>query len=97
MEGTSLSEEDRQSLAMEEYVHNAMVKARYVLLEDGTYYADILLCPGVWAIGETADECRNALKDALSDWLISAYEGTGPLLGMAELAWLNAHWHRAAD
>jgi predicted RNase H-like HicB family nuclease len=92
-----VSEGKHQPLALEEYVYNAMAKARYQQLEDGTYYADLFLCPGVWAVGETFEECRDALKDALADWLISAYEGREPMLSMAELAWLNPRWHRAGD
>ena len=92
-----MAEENRQSLAMEEYLYNALAKARYQLLEDGTCYGDIFLCPGVWAVGETIADCREALKGALSDWLTAAYEGRESMLSMAELAWLNPRWHRAGD
>jgi predicted RNase H-like HicB family nuclease len=97
MEEISLSEENRQPLAMAEYVYNAMAKARYQVLEDGTYYADIFLCPGVWAIGETVDECREALRDALSEWLIAAYEGDDQMFGMGDVAWMNPPWYRIGD
>lgn len=89
--------ENRQHLATEEYVFNALTKARYQVLEDGTYYADIFLCPGVWAVGETVEECREALREALSDWLEAALEGREPALDVGDLAWLNPRWHRAGD
>lgn len=92
-----MTEEPSQQLAMDEYLYSAMAKARYQILEDGTYYADIFLCPGVWAIGETIEECRETLKEALSDWLLAAYEGRESLLTMTELAWLNPRWYRAGD
>lgn len=86
-----------KSLPMAEYVYNAMTKARYVPLEDGSYYADIFLCPGVWATGETVEECRDVLKEVLLDWLLAAYEDEEPLPKMTELAWLNPLWHIAGD
>ncbi|MBN1933073.1 MAG: type II toxin-antitoxin system HicB family antitoxin [Anaerolineae bacterium] len=74
-----------------------MTKARYIELEDGSFYADIFLCPGVWATGDTVEECRDELQDALLEWLIAAYEDQDPLPEMTELAWLNPLWHSASD
>ena len=82
---------------MSEYVFTAMSRARYIPLEDGSYYADVFLCPGVWAIGETVEECRDVLMETLFEWLFAAYEGEEPLPEMTELAWLNPLWHTAGD
>jgi predicted RNase H-like HicB family nuclease len=82
---------------MAEYVFNAMAKARYQVLEDGTYYADIFLCPGVWATGDTVEECRDALKEVLAEWLVSAYEGREGMADSSELAWLSLYLHRLGD
>lgn len=82
---------------MTEYVNNAMSKARYQVLEDGSYYGDIFLCPGVWATGETVEECRDALRDVLAEWLASAYEGHEPSIDATELAWLSLYLHRMVD
>jgi predicted RNase H-like HicB family nuclease len=79
---------------MTEYVCNAMSKARYQVLEDGTYYADVFLCPGVWATGDTVEECRDALEDVLTEWLVTAYEGREPMASVTELAWLSLYLHR---
>ena len=49
------------------------------------------------AIGETVQECRETLRDALADWLIAAYEGRDPIPAVTELAWLNPRWHNAGD
>lgn len=92
-----MNQETRPFLGIEEYVYSAMAKARYQVLEDETWYADIFLCPGVWAIGETVDECRESLRDVLVDWLIAAYQGRDPLPAVTELAWLNPRWHYAGD
>lgn len=86
-----------QQAGIEEYLFTAMAKARYQVLEDETWYADVFLCPGVWAIGDTPEECRDALQRALVDWLVSAYQGRDPLPEVTELAWLNPRWHHAGD
>jgi predicted RNase H-like HicB family nuclease len=82
---------------MVEYVYNAMAKANYHILEDGTYYAQIFLCPGVWATGETIEECRDTLRDVLAEWLASVYEDRDPLIETLDLAWLSMNWHRMGD
>ena len=97
MEAQSLSQEMRQPSDLQEYVCNAMAKASYQVLDDGTYYADVFLCPGIWATGQTVEECRDALRDVLSEWLTSVYEGEEPLLEVTELAWLNLLWRRIGD
>jgi predicted RNase H-like HicB family nuclease len=97
MEGTSLRDQVRRPPEIAEYVHNAMAKANYQILEDGTYYANVFLCPGVWAIGDTIEECREALRDVLSEWLTSAYEDQDILLETSELAWLSLYARRAGD
>ena len=66
-EGNLLGKEQGQPLMMAEYIYNALAKARYQVLEDGSYYGDIFLCPGVWATGDTVEECRDALADVLAD------------------------------
>lgn len=92
-----MSKEMRRSAALSEYVYNAMAKARYQVLDDGTYYGDIFLCPGVWAMGDTVEECRDALKEVLAEWLTSAYEGRDPVTDTSDLAWLSLYLHRMGD
>jgi predicted RNase H-like HicB family nuclease len=94
---TETSQQAAVQAGIQEYVFSAMAKARYQILEDETWYADVFLCPGVWAIGDTAEECRDALQHALADWLISAYQGRDPAPNVTELAWLNPRWHHAGD
>ncbi|MFN6513916.1 MAG: type II toxin-antitoxin system HicB family antitoxin [Nostoc sp. CreGUA01] len=52
------------------YIHTAMHKATYELLEDGTFYAEIPECQGVWANAVTLEACREDLQDALEGWII---------------------------
>jgi predicted RNase H-like HicB family nuclease len=52
------------------YIHTAMHKANYELLEDGTFYGEIPECQGVWANAATLEACREELQDALEGWII---------------------------
>lgn len=92
-----MTEHGSQLMIMAEYVYNAMSKARYQVLEDGSYYADVFLCPGVWATGDSVEECRDALRDVLFEWVLAAYEGREPVSKTAELAWLASLWYGTVD
>ncbi|MFN2132176.1 MAG: type II toxin-antitoxin system HicB family antitoxin [Anaerolineae bacterium] len=87
-------EEARAAVAMTEYVYHAMARARYQVLEDGSYYGDVFLCPGIWATGGSVEECRDALQEALAEWLVSAYEDREPTIDETDMAWLSLHLHR---
>lgn len=52
------------------YIHIAMHKATYELLEDGTFYSEIPECPGVWANAVTLEACWKDLQDSLEGWII---------------------------
>jgi len=54
-----------------EYLREAMRRAKYKILEDGTYYGWIEELPGVWATAGTLEECREELESVVEDWLIS--------------------------
>ena len=53
-----------------EYVDEAMAKAVYDKLEDGSYCGKIPQCPGVVAFAETLYRCERALRSSLEGWLI---------------------------
>lgn len=46
-----------------------MGSARIDLVGDDTYFGEIDGLTGVWAMGETADRCREELQSVLIDWL----------------------------
>ena len=52
------------------YIHEAMKRASYKLLEDGTHFAEIPELPGVWASGDTLETCLQELQEVLEDWLL---------------------------
>jgi predicted RNase H-like HicB family nuclease len=52
------------------YVQAAMRKARYEILDDGTYYGEIPGFPGVFANADTLEVCREQLQEVLEDWIL---------------------------
>ena len=52
------------------YVEAAMRQAKYQLLEDGTFYAEIPGLQGVYANAETLEACRELLQEVLEGWII---------------------------
>lgn len=53
-----------------EYIQKQLLKARYELLEDKTYYGDIPGLKGVWANAKKLEDCRKELQEVLEGWLI---------------------------
>jgi predicted RNase H-like HicB family nuclease len=53
-----------------EYVCTAMRKAKYEMLDDGTFFGDIPECQSVWANEDTLEARREELRSALEDWLL---------------------------
>jgi len=52
------------------YLREAMHRAKYKILEDGTYYGWIKELPGVWATAGSLEECREELGSVVEDWLL---------------------------
>ncbi|HWN95425.1 MAG TPA: type II toxin-antitoxin system HicB family antitoxin [Methylomirabilota bacterium] len=55
---------------LSEYIHRAMRKAHYEMMENGRYFGAIPGCDGVWAEAKTLESCRDALQGTLEDWLL---------------------------
>ncbi len=55
---------------IEEYQNAGMKLAKYKLLEDNSFYANIPEAPGVWANAGTLEECRDELREVLEDWVL---------------------------
>lgn len=51
------------------YIHAAMRRAVYEILEDGTYYGEITGFQGVLANAGTLEDCREELQDVLEGWI----------------------------
>lgn len=54
------------------YIAEAMARATYKILEDGTYFGEIPGLSGVWANESTLEECRRVLQEVLEEWLIDS-------------------------
>ena len=50
------------------YIQSAMKRAKYEILTDGTFYAEIPDLPGVWANTSTLEDCRLELQEVLEGW-----------------------------
>ena len=53
-----------------DYIDEAMYRAVYEKMEDGTYCGTISPCVGVIAFGDTRRDCVNELQATLEDWLL---------------------------
>jgi len=59
---------------------------------DGTLYAEIPSCQGVWAVGKTREECLDSLQKVLEEWMLFKLRDGDrdfPLLGNTNL---NIEW-----
>lgn len=74
--------EGRQSTTMgvlTEYIQAAMQKTVMEQLEDGSWYANIPPCPGVWANEITIEQCKVILREVLEEWLLLKLRDNDPL------------------
>ena len=72
-----------------EYIEEALKKAQYEIIDDDEpYYGEVLELKGVWATGNTLEECRNNLKDVIEGWLILSIKKGLPIpkLGSIEIS-----------
>jgi predicted RNase H-like HicB family nuclease len=54
-----------------EYIHKALEKAQYEILEDDEpYYGEVPELEGVWATGNTLEECRKNLEEVIDEWIV---------------------------
>jgi len=52
------------------YLEAALHKAHYDFVEDGRrFFASVPGLKGVWAEGETIEECRETLAEVIEDWV----------------------------
>ncbi len=52
------------------YISAAMNRARYKIIDDGTYFGEVPGLEGLWANANTLESCRKELQEVLEDWLI---------------------------
>jgi len=74
------------------YITAAMSRARYKLLDDGTYFGEIPGLQGVWANAKALEACRAELQEVLEDWLVVKLRDGDqiPRIGRVQLATRSA-------
>jgi len=60
------------------YIAKTLEYATFEGPDDGKWYGEIPLCPGVWATGESREECRRELQEVLEEWLILKLRDNDP-------------------
>lgn len=53
-----------------QYVDQALRRAHYDKLDDGTFCAEVDGLPGVLASGTTLEECRDQLAEVVEEWVL---------------------------
>lgn len=78
-----------------EYIEEAMSLAQIEKMEDGRYFASIPVFKGLWADGDTQDECRSELRNCLEEWLVIALREDDELPEFAgvSLNFGGKRWH----
>ncbi len=61
------------------YIKAAMNRKKIVRFPDGTYYAEIPECPGVWANEGTKKMCTTVLREVLEEWIMLKLMDKDPL------------------
>lgn len=69
-----------------EYIEEALKRARYEIINDEEpYYGEVPELRGVWATGETLEECRKNLKEVIEGWLIVSIKKGLPIPELGDL------------
>ena len=53
-----------------QYINAAVELAEFERMEDSRYFATVPVCLGVWAEGESVEECREQLPSIIEGWII---------------------------
>jgi len=69
------------------YIREAMTRARYRILDDGTYFGEVPGLAGVWANTRSLERCRSELQEVLEEWLLLKLRDNDPIpkLGRCDL------------
>ena len=60
-------------------IREAMKRAQYKTLENGTFFGEIPGLAGVWANESTLDSCRGVLQEVLEEWLVLKIRDHDPI------------------
>jgi len=66
-------------LMLTRYIREAMKRARFKTLNDGTCFGEIPGLDGVWANEAAVETCREVLQEVLEEWLILKIRDNDPV------------------
>ena len=66
-------------LMLTRYIHEAMRRARYKTLDNGTCFGEVPGLAGVWANEPTTKACREVLQEVLEEWLVLKIRDNDPI------------------
>jgi predicted RNase H-like HicB family nuclease len=69
------------------YIREAMSRARYRILEDGSHFGEVPGLEGVWANARSLERCRAELQEVVEEWLLLKLRDNDPIpkLGRCDL------------
>lgn len=53
-----------------DFIEKTLAKAKYKILDDGSYLGEIPGFKGVWSNSKNLEKCREELREVLEEWLI---------------------------
>lgn len=62
-----------------EYINKAIEEAEFERMENGRHFGSVSKFKGLWAEGETAEDCRHELAEALESWILLAIKFRDPI------------------
>jgi len=68
------------------YIAEAMKRAKYKRLADGTCFGRIPGLAGVWANDSSRDRCESVLQEVLEEWLILKIRDRDPVPRLGRVA-----------
>lgn len=76
-----------------EFITKKLKTARYKLLKDGSYFAEIPGARGVWANAKNVEDCRRQLQEVLEDWLLLKVQDREAIPGFHFKVLRRELWH----
>ena len=77
-----------------EYIEESLKRAHYEMIDDKEpYYGEVKELKGVWATGNSLEECRKNLRDVIEGWILISIkkEIQIPKLGNVEIKEVKEH------
>lgn len=52
------------------FIEKKLAKAKYKIIDDGSYFGEIPEFKGVWANNKNLEKCREELREVMEEWLV---------------------------